>query len=397
MTKDDVIPFNRPCFVGNEQEYIAQSIHNSHISGDGIFTEKCQNFLESALGVNKAFLTTSCTDALEMAALLLDLSSDDEVIFPSFTFVSTVNAFVLRGIKPVFVDIRPDTLNIDENLIERAITPRTKAIVVVHYAGASCEMDKIRAIAAHNNIPVIEDNAHGLFGKYKGEYLGTFGSMATQSFHETKNFTCGEGGALLLNEPALVERADIIRQKGTNRSSYFRGQVDKYTWVDVGSSYLPSDLLAAFLFAQFEARVSIQQKRKQIWEYYNTHLREWAALHQVGLPFIPAHCEQPYHIFYLIMPTLDLRQALITHLKSLGIGSAFHYTPLHLSPMGQRFGGKPGDCPITEDISNRLLRLPFFYLLTDVEQSTVVKAVQNFDEDFRIGNKQLSLLKAARR
>src|SRR5512147_2456169 len=270
------VDFNRPVMVGRELEYMQQAIENGHISGDGPFTKKCHTFLEQQFGVRKALLTTSCTHALEMSAILLDIQPGDEVILPDFTFVSTVNAFVLRGARPVFLDIRPDTLNLDESRLETAITPRTRAIVPVHYAGVGCEMDRILDIAARHNIVVVEDNAHGLFGKYKGKYLGTFGSLATQSFHETKNFTSGEGGALLINDPKYVERAEIIREKGTNRSRFFRGQVDKYTWVDIGSSHLPSDILAAFLYAQLESRNEIQAQRKQIWHYYYRHLRGWA-------------------------------------------------------------------------------------------------------------------------
>ena len=372
------IPFNRPCFEGKEQEYIAQAIANGHISGDGEFTRKCHALLEQQLGVPKVLLTTSCTHALEMSALLLDIRPGDEVVVPSFTFVSTINAFVLRGAKPVFIDIRADTLNLDETQLERTIGPRTRGVVVVHYAGVGCEMDAILKIARQQNIAVIEDNAHGLLGKYKGRYLGTFGSMATQSFHETKNFTCGEGGALLINDPALIERAEILREKGTDRSRFFRGQTDKYTWIDVGSSYLPSDLLAAFLYAQLEAREQIQTKRKRIWEYYREHLHDWAAAHNTLLPFVPPYCEQPYHMFYLVLPSLQLRQTLITHLKARGILSVFHYLPLHLSPMGQKFGGNRGDCPVTEDISDRLLRLPFYNSLGEDHLARVVDAIQQF-------------------
>src|SRR5215208_265126 len=358
------VDFNRPVAVGNEFEYMKQAVENGHISGDGPFTKKCHTFLEKELGVPKALLTTSCTHALEMSAILLDIQPGDEVIIPDFTFVSTINAFVLRGAKPVFLDVRPDTLNLDESQLEAAITPRTKAIVPVHYAGVGCEMDTIMEIANRHQIPVVEDNAHGLFGKYKGKFLGTFGAMATQSFHETKNFTCGEGGALLINDPALAERAEIIREKGTNRSRFFRGQVDKYTWVDIGSSYLPSDILAAFLYAQLESREQIQSNRRRVWEYYHAHLQGWAREHEVRLPIIPEHCEQPYHMFYMLLPSLDLRQALIAHLKDHGILSVFHYLPLHLSDMGRRFGGRAGDCPVTEDVSDRLLRLPFYNDLT---------------------------------
>lgn len=374
------IPFNRPCFTGKELNYIAEAVQRGHISGDGHFTKQCHALLEQSLGVKKALLTTSCTHALEMSALLLDIQPGDEVICPDFTFVSTINAFVLRGAHPVFVDVRPDTLNLDETLLEAAITPRTKAILLVHYGGVGCELDTILSIAERHGIPIVEDNAHGLFARYKGKYLGTFGAMATQSFHETKNFHCGEGGALLVNDDRYVERAEIIREKGTNRSRFFRGQVDKYTWVDVGSSYLPSDVLAAFLCAQLEARDDIQAKRQRIWEYYNTHLAEWSAEFDVQLPTVPPHCEQAYHVFYVVMPSLQSRQNLIAHLKSHGILSVFHYLPLHLSEMGQNFGGKAGDCPVTERLGDCLLRLPFYNDLTETDQMRVVEAIRGFDE-----------------
>jgi dTDP-4-amino-4,6-dideoxygalactose transaminase len=364
--------------AGNEYKYIQQAIDEMHISGDGVFTKKCHAIFEQELGVPKALLTTSCTHALEMAALLLDIQPGDEVIFPSFTFVSTVNAFVLRGARPIFADIRSDTLNIDESLLERLITLRTKAIVVVHYAGVGCEMDAIAEVASRHNLAVIEDNAHGLFGKYKGRWLGSFGSMATQSFHETKNITCGEGGALLINNPALFERAEIIREKGTNRSRFFRGQVDKYTWVDVGSSYLPSDILAAYLFAQLENWRMIQEKRQKIWEYYDSQLQDWADQNQVRRPIVPSHCEQSYHMYYLLFPDLEKRQAFIAHLKARGILSVFHYLPLHLSDMGQKFGGKPGDCPVTETVSDRLVRLPFFNSLKEQEKAMIVNSIKMF-------------------
>ena len=372
------LPFNRPCPVGTEEEYISQVFKAGHASGDGAFTRRCHALLEEQLAVAKALLTTSCTHALEMAALLLDIQPGDEVILPDFTFVSTVNAFVLRGARPVFADVRPDTLNLDETQLEQLITPRTRAIVVVHYAGVGCEMDAIMAIAERHNIPVVEDNAHGLFGKYKGRYLGTFGCLATQSFHETKNFTCGEGGALLINDPQYIERAEIIREKGTNRSRFFRGQVDKYTWVDIGSSYLPSDILAAFLYAQLEARDQIQTKRRHIWQIYDEGLRNWSEANGVRMPIIPAHCEQSYHMFYLLLPSLEHRQGLINHLKAQGILSVFHYLPLHLSDMGLKFGGQPGDCPVTEDISDRLVRLPFFNDLNGADQERVCAAVETF-------------------
>jgi dTDP-4-amino-4,6-dideoxygalactose transaminase len=359
-------------------EYMAEAIANGHLSGDGPFTKKCHALFEGELGVLKALLTTSCTHALEMMAILLDIKDRDEVIIPDFTFVSTVNAFVLRGARPVFVDIRPDTLNLDESCLEAAITPRTRAIVPVHYAGVGCEMDAIMDIARRHNVPVVEDNAHGLFGKYKGQLLGTFGVMASQSFHETKNFTCGEGGALLINDRKYVERAEIIREKGTNRSRFFRGQVDKYTWVDIGSSYLPSDLLAAFLYGQFEQREKIQSHRKALWETYDLALKDWANQNGVQVPTIPAHTEQSYHMFYMLMPNLDLRQRFIQYLRNLGIYSVFHYLPLHLSDMGQRFGGKPGDCPVTEDVSDRLVRLPFHNGLSNSEQELAIEAILDF-------------------
>jgi dTDP-4-amino-4,6-dideoxygalactose transaminase len=372
------IPFNRPFTAGKEFEYIQQAIENMDLSGDGAITKKCHALLEQILEVPKVLLTTSCTHALEMAALLLDIQPGDEVIVPSFTFVSTVNAFVLRGAYPVFIDVRPDTLNLDEAKLEQLITPRTKAIVPVHYAGVGCEMDAILEIAGRYGVAVVEDNAHGLFGKYKGQYLGKFGCMATQSFHETKNFTCGEGGALLINDPKYIERAEIIREKGTNRSRFYRGQVDKYTWVDIGSSYLPSGILAAFLYAQLEAREQIQRQRRLVWEYYYSHLQDWVEEHGIRLPIVPAHCEQAYHMFYLLMPSLSKRQALIDYLKAQGIFSVFHYLPLHLSQMGRQFGGKEGDCPVTEDVSDRLIRLPFYNDLTEADQAYVVASIKDF-------------------
>jgi dTDP-4-amino-4,6-dideoxygalactose transaminase len=372
------IPFNKPCFEGKELAYITEAINNGLISGDGKFTKKCHAFFEEHLGVAKALLTTSCTHALEMAAILLNIEAGDEVIVPSFTFVSTANAFALHKAKPVFIDIRADTLNMDENRLEELITPRTRAIVPVHYAGVGCEMDAILEIAGRHGVPVVEDNAHGLFGKYKGKFLGTFGCLATQSFHETKNVTCGEGGALLINDPQYVERAEIIREKGTNRNRFFRGEVDKYTWVDVGSSYLPSDMLAAFLYAQLQAKDHIQEHRKRVWKYYYTHLKEWAREHGVKLPTIPEHCEQPYHMFYMVMPSYEDRQALIAHLKSRGILAVFHYLPLHLSGVGIRLGGEKGDCPVTENVSDRLIRLPLYNDLTEAEQETVIAAIYDF-------------------
>lgn len=378
MAKYD-IPFNKATLTGNEFDYIREAIEGGHISGDGTFTKKCHALLETSFNVPKVLLTTSCTHALEMAAILLDIQPGDEVIVPSFTFVTTINAFVLRGAKPVFIDIRPDTLNLDETQLESLITTKTKAIIPVHYAGVGCEMDTIMAIADKHDIPVVEDNAHALYAKYKGQYLGTFGKLATQSFHETKNFTSGEGGALLINDETLAERAEIIREKGTNRSRFFRGQVDKYTWVDIGSSYLPSDMLAAFLYAQLENADSIQSTRQRIWETYHTRLADWAHTHDVQQPHVPDHCEQSYHMYYILLPSLDVRQALIEHLKSYSILSVFHYLPLHLSDMGREFGGAEGDCPVTEDVTDRLLRLPFYNSLTEDEQNRVIAALHQFE------------------
>lgn len=373
------IPFNRPSFQGKELANIAEAIKLGHLSGDGTFTKRCHAILENELLTKKALLTTSCTDALEMCAILLNLQQGDEVILPSFTFVSTANAFVLRGAVPVFVDIRADTLNMDEKLVEAKITSKTKAIILVHYAGVACEMDALLAVSKKFNIPIIEDNAHGLFGKYKGRYLGTFGTFATQSFHETKNFTSGEGGAILINELSHVSRAEIIREKGTDRARFFRGQVDKYTWVDIGSSFLPSDMMAAFLYAQLEAREKIQRRRKEIWDFYATKLLSWATSQNVRLPTVPAECEQSYHMFYLIFPTLEARSAFIDYLKNHDILAVFHYLPLHLSDMGRRFGGKAGDCPVTERVSDTLVRLPFFNDLTTEQQTKVVEAIAHFD------------------
>lgn len=379
MTTPSPIPFNRPVPAGRELEYIQQSLHGAHLSGDGPFTKRAHALLEQLTSARKAFLTTSCTHALEMAALLLDLGPAHEFIVPSFTFVSTANAFALRGARPVFIDVRPDTLNLDESRLAALITPRTRAIVPVHYAGVGCEMDAILEIAGRHNIPVVEDNAHGLFGQYKGRALGTFGALATQSFHETKNIVCGEGGALLINDAAYVERAEIIREKGTNRSRFFRGQVDKYTWVDFGSSYLPSEILAAFLCAQLEQAAEIQARRGRIWNRYNAALHEWAAAHDVRLPIVPAHCQQPFHMFYMLLPSLDVRQRLIAHLKSRQILAVFHYLPLHLSDVGRRFGGREGQCPVTERISDRLLRLPLYNDMTPAEQARVIDAVREFN------------------
>ena len=371
----DQIRFNVPLTAGREQEYIAQAIRDGRLSGDYQYTKKCHQLLEQVLSVPKALLTTSCTHALEMCALLLDIAPGDEIIAPSFTFSSSVNAFVLRGAAPVFADIRPDTLNIDEGDLEALITERTKAIIVVHYAGVGCEMGAIMDIANRYQVPVIEDNAHGLFGRYRGKHLGTFGPLATQSFHETKNFTCGEGGALLINDPAYIERAEILREKGTNRSRFFRGQVDKYSWVDLGSSYLPSDMLAAHLFAQLECWQKVQADRQRVWETYNRALRGWAEANEIRLPIVPEHCDQAYHMYYLLLPSLTERQRVIGHLREQDIVAVFHYLPLHLSAMGTHFGGRPGDCPVAEYVSDRLLRLPFYAALTPQDQDRVISGL----------------------
>jgi dTDP-4-amino-4,6-dideoxygalactose transaminase len=373
-----LIPFNRPTRAGREMEYIQETLVERHLSGDGVFTARCQALLEQMLGARKVLLTTSCTHAQEMAALLLDIQPGDEVIVPSFTFVSTANAFVLRGATPVFADIRPDTLNIDEAQIPSLISPRTRAIVAVHYAGIACELEEIAAIASRHEVALVEDNAHGLFGRYKGRPLGSWGAMSTLSFHDTKNVTCGEGGALVLNEAAAIGRAEIIREKGTNRTRFFRGQVASYSWVDVGSSYLPADILAAFLFAQLEVSGELQARRQVLWRRYADALQGWAAAAAVRLPIVPAECEQPYHLFYLLLPCRGARQALIDHLKAHEIDAASHYLPLHVSEMGRRFGGRAGQCPVSEDVSDRLLRLPLSAGLTDDEQERVITAVMEY-------------------
>jgi dTDP-4-amino-4,6-dideoxygalactose transaminase len=371
------VPFNRPFLVGTEVAYVGEAADAMHVSGDGLFTKRCQAALEAITGARKALLTTSGTDALEMAALLLDIQPGDEVIVPSFTFPSTANAWVLRGATPVFVDIRPDTLNMDERQIEALMTPRTRVIVPVHYAGIGCEMDTILDIARRRDVVVVEDNAHGLFGRYRGRSLGGFGALAALSFHETKNLSCGEGGALLLNNPELVERAEIIREKGTNRAAFFRGQVDKYTWVDVGSSYLPSDILAAFLWAQIEAAESIQQRRGDIWRRYAEALASWAATEGVRLPQVPSHCEQPGHLFYLLMPSAADRDHMIEHLRQRGVSGVFHYLPLHRSPMARRWPTR-GACAVSEQVSACLVRLPFFTALDAASQAVVIEAVQEY-------------------
>lgn len=370
------IPFNRSVVLGNELAYVRDAIERGHISGDGWYTRRSEALLAQIHGGARVLLTTSGTHALEMIALLLDLSAGDEVIVPAFTFSSTVNAFVLRGAKPVFVDVRPDTLNLDERLLAGAITERTRAIVAVHYAGVACEMDAILRLAG--DIAVVEDNAHGLFGAYHGRPLGTFGAMSALSFHETKNVSCGEGGAIVLNDPALAARAEIIREKGTDRSRFFRGEIDKYTWIDVGSSYVPSDMLAAFLLGQLEQRDRIQSARQRIWNRYRDALSSWAETRGVQLPLVPRGRTSPYHLFHLLMPSLEERQALIAHLRAHGVHAIFHYLPLHLSEAGRRFGGREGDCPIAEAASERIVRLPFFTALAEGDQARVIEAITTF-------------------
>lgn len=355
------VPFNRPYMTGRELVYIAEAHANSHLSGDGSFTRKCNAWLESATGASRALLTHSCTAALEMAALLLDLRAGDEVIMPSYTFVSTANAFVLRGAIPVFVDIREDTLNLDEMLIEGAITSRTKAICVVHYAGVACEMDTILEIARRHGLRVVEDAAQGICSTYKGRPLGAIGDLGCLSFHETKNVIAGEGGALLLRDAGLVDRAEIIREKGTNRSRFFRGQVDKYTWVDAGSSFLPSELVAAFLSAQLEEADAINRARLAIWDRYNA----WAETHEshglVQRPSVPEDCTHNAHMYYILLPNLEARSAFINGLEQHEISTVFHYIPLHSSPGGRRYGRTHGDeLPITDSVSDRLVRMPLW-------------------------------------
>jgi dTDP-4-amino-4,6-dideoxygalactose transaminase len=371
------IPFNRPTRSGAGLDRIREAMMSGRLAGDGPFCRRAEQLLEESVGTRRALLTTSCTHALEMSALLLDLRPGDEVIVPTFTFVSTVNAFVLRGARPVFADIRRDTLNLDEAHVARLISSRTRAIVPVHYAGVGCEMDALGELARQCGAVVIEDNAHGLFGTYRGRMLGTLGALATQSFHETKNFSCGEGGALLVNDERFIERAEIIREKGTDRSRFFRGQVDKYTWQEVGSSYVMSDILAALLVSQLEARREIQARRAAIWARYATELADWAAQNDARLPIVPAHCEQAFHMFYLLVPA-SRRPAFLEHLKARGVQAVFHYVPLHTSPMGLANGGVAGTCPVAEVVSDELVRLPFYADLDEADQGRVIDAVHAF-------------------
>ncbi|MFB4163956.1 dTDP-4-amino-4,6-dideoxygalactose transaminase [Alteribacillus sp. JSM 102045] len=373
-----MIPFNKPPITGYEQQYLHQAVENGKLAGDGSFTKSCNEWMEEYFDCTKAFLTPSCTHALEMAALLAGIGPGDEVIMPSYTFVSTANAFVLRGASIVFVDIRPDTMNIDERLIEDAITSKTKAIVPVHYAGVACEMDKILFIAKKHNLTVIEDAAQGVMSTYKGRALGTIGDLGCYSFHETKNYTSGEGGALLVNNPEWKERAEIIREKGTNRSQFFRGQVDKYTWVDVGSSYLPSELNAAFLYAQFEQADAINKDRIKAWNTYYEELYPLAEEGKAELPYIPADCVHNAHMFYIKTKDLEERTALIDWLKQYDIMSAFHYVPLHSSEAGKRFGRFYGNDRFTTRESDRLLRLPMYYGLSEENVKYIAEKVRSY-------------------
>ena len=373
------IPFNKPFIVGKELYYISQSVLvESHLSGEGKFTKLCHEWLESRLGCTKALLTHSCTAALEMAAILCDIKPGDEVVMPSFTFVSTANAFVLRGAIPVFVDIRPDTLNIDENKIPAAVTERTRAILPVHYAGVTCEMDVIMELAEQYKLWVIEDAAQGLLSTYKGRYLGTVGHLGCLSFHETKNIISGEGGALLINDARFIERAEIVREKGTNRSKFFRGEVDKYTWVDIGSSFLPSELIGAFLYAQLEQAEKISSRRCEIFALYYNSLKPLEDQGFLRLPIMGNDCRSNGHIFYIVTRTLDERSRLIEFLKKEGVLAVFHYVPLHSSPAGIKYGRVSGSMQCTTDLSNRLLRLPMYYEMTDDEVNQVVELLKRF-------------------
>ena len=366
------IPFNKPYLTCKELEYIQESIKSGNIIGNAEYTRKCEGLLEKTFNAKKVLLTNSCTDALEMASLLIDLEHDDEVIVPSYTFVSTVNAFILRGAKPVFVDIREDTLNIDEAKIEEKITDKTRAIFPVHYAGVACEMDTIMDIAERYNLFVVEDAAQGVNAKYNERYLGTIGDLGAYSFHGTKNYTCGEGGAIVINKDDFIERAEIIREKGTNRSKFLRGEIDKYTWVDIGSSYLLSDILAAFMYAQLENLEEIKKKRKEIFDFYYENLKELEEAGKLRLPIIPSNCETNYHMFYILLPSEENRDSLMEKLRNAGIQAVFHYIPLHTSPMGAKFGYREGDLPITESISGRLLRLPFYPHLGREKQKYII-------------------------
>ncbi|AKJ43659.1 dTDP-4-amino-4,6-dideoxygalactose transaminase [Pragia fontium] len=374
-----MIPFNAPPVVGTELEYMQAAMSSGKLCGDGGFTRRCQQWMEQHFGSHKVLLTPSCTASLEMAALLLDIKPGDEVIMPSFTFVSTANAFVLRGAKAVFVDVRPDTMNIDETKIEAAITDKTRAIVPVHYAGVACEMDTIMALAKKYNLYVVEDAAQGVMSTYKGKALGTIGHIGCFSFHETKNYTAGgEGGATLINDPSLIERAEIIREKGTNRSQFFRGQVDKYTWRDIGSSYLMADLQAAYLWGQLEVAEQINQRRLELWHNYYQAFKTLADSGRIELPVIPANCRQNAHMFYVKLKNVEDRTNFISYLKEAEIMAVFHYIPLHACPAGEKYGVFHGEDRYTTKESDRLVRLPLFYNMTDINQRTVISTILSY-------------------
>jgi len=372
------IPFNLPDISASDRSFLEVAVAGGHSSGNGVFTQSAEQLIQASLGGSRVLLTTSCTHALEMSALLGHLKPGDEVIVPSFTFVSTASAFAMFGAKPVFVDSSESTLNIDPQLIEHAITPKTRAICVVHYGGVACEMESILKLAEKHGLLVIEDNAHGLFAKYKGRRLGTFGAMATQSFHETKNITCGEGGALVVNDGSLVDRAEILREKGTNRTKFLRGQVDKYTWVDIGSSWVLSDLLAAILWGQLQRAEEINARRVMIWDRYHTQLVDWAHKHGVQLPVVPEGCEQVGHLYHMRFATAEQRSRFIDHMKARHISCVFHYQPLHASPIGQQFGGRVGQCPVAEHAGDCLVRLPLYNTLSVGDQQRVIEAVTQF-------------------
>ncbi len=375
-----MIPFSRPAIAGNEEKYIKEAIESKKLSGDHSFTKRCNSWLEGQTETKKAFITTSCTHALEMAALLVDIKEGDEVIMPSYTFVSTANAFVLRGAKVVFVDIRPDTMNMDENLIEEAITDKTKAIVPVHYAGIGCEMDTIVRIAKKYNMFVIEDAAQGMMATYKGRALGAIGDIGAFSFHETKNYTCGEGGAILINDEKYVKRAEIIREKGTNRSQFFRGEVDKYNWQDVGSSWLPSEINAAFLFAQLENAEEINDDRLRAWDRYYQSLKPLEVKGHIQLPVVPPECRHNGHMFYIKMKDLAERARIIDHFKKNEIYALFHYVPLHSSPIGPKFSRFHGEDRFTTRESERLIRLPLYYNIPSNDIDSVCEKIGSFFE-----------------
>jgi dTDP-4-amino-4,6-dideoxygalactose transaminase len=372
------IPFAKPFITGNELKYISQLIASGGISSDGRFTQGCAQILKRRFDIHEVFMVPSCTAALEMAAMLCGLNDGDEVLMPSFTFTSTANAVVQLGAKPVFVDIRPDTLNIDESLVEAGITPRTKAIFAVHYAGVGCEMDRLMAIAGKHNLLVVEDAAQAVNGHYRGRALGSIGHLGAYSFHSTKDYTCGEGGALCVNSPEMAGRAEIIRDKGTNRNKFLRGEVDKYSWVDVGSSYVPSEISCAFLYAQLETMDRIKTLRCQIVQRYQSRLSHLEQLGLLRLPQIPVECESSHHMYYILLPDQETRDRLIVYLRERRIRALFHFVPLHCSPMGRRLGYRDGDFPVTEQSGGRLLRLPFYTGLSEEEQETVVHSIESF-------------------